>query len=637
VTYERLLTPGGMEILEAGVAESDDLSHLPVRLPGAASPPAELVHAGLGENAASNSFRNLRPLPPRVDGDNGLPDWASAKLKGAPSQTERSGSSMFSPLSEEKTRLHIFNTSHARSAIERSSTGQRLPPAKQRAASDADQTHRAPTSNNRGRAAQLRGFQCQHCEKAYACQDTLMLHLRLDHRDVPSAISYEEKENSSGGRVVVDAASAPDDWMPKVRQVLGSMSTTNAVWGGYNKHLGHFLACGGADKRVALFSLEESMPALYSIPCSSAVNAICGSDALLAYGLRSGAVLLWDLARKILAYQLPSYSQHGRICALWMSPDSTHLVVVTDCLVETWVRQASKAHYELAHSFETLDVNSRFRGQHSICGVVSAFTWPRTRKNGKLKVVEKGDFIMAVGARDTVTLWSLASGVVQEELMDISQTCNCVWMSPGGSLLATAGGSNKIMVWTLPDLALLHVFPCTHRVWALWGDARILASAGADSIITIRSLETGAMLMRLQRPAVVYGLWGSSDLGLLASAGRAAAYVAGTDVPTQARAGGSVTVRHLASKQVLYYVEGLHPGSDTECMWTNGRLLAWAGVEFVTVMALDSGQVLAPALRGLPCKLHRRSCCACARLWQILAYDTWSWDCVCWSSTAAGC
>jgi hypothetical protein len=392
------------------------------------------------------------------------------------------------------------------------------------------------------------------------------------------------------------------DWMPKVRHVTGSVDTINAVWGGHTKRLGNFLACGGADKRVTIFRLDQHMEVEYSISCTAAVNAITGSERLLAYGLRSGVVLLWDLEhRRLLAQQLPPYaSEHGRICALWMSPDSSHLVVVTDNLVETWVRTGDDGAagggeeggaglmLQLLHSFETPDVKTRFRGQHSLCGVASSFTWPRTRKNKEGKVVNKGDYIMAVGARDSVTLWSLTTGVVQEQLVGMSDTCNCVWMSPEGTLLATAGVSSKIMVWTLPDLALLHVLPASQRVWALWGDARILASAGADNMVTIRSIETGAVMTRLQRAGTVYALWGSSDLALLASGGRPS-----PDALSDPRAGGSVTVRHLKSKEVVCYVEGLHAACDTECMWTNGQMLAWAGVEFVTVMLVATGHVLA--------------------------------------------
>jgi hypothetical protein len=56
-------------------------------------------------------------------------------------------------------------------------------------------------------------------------------------------------------------------------------------------------------------------------------------------------------------------------------------------------------------------------------------------------------------------------------------------------------------------------------------------------------------------------------------------------------AGGSVTVRSLHSAQVLFQYEGLHAG-DTKCMWTGSNLLAWAGLEFATVLDVRTGNVL---------------------------------------------
>lgn len=46
---------------------------------------------------------------------------------------------------------------------------------------------------------------------------------------------------------------------------------------------------------------------------------------------------------------------------------------------------------------------------------------------------------MAVGEKDSVTLWSLESGEVLLELRDVVQTCNCVWLTPDANQLVTAG------------------------------------------------------------------------------------------------------------------------------------------------------------------------------------------------------
>jgi hypothetical protein len=46
---------------------------------------------------------------------------------------------------------------------------------------------------------------------------------------------------------------------------------------------------------------------------------------------------------------------------------------------------------------------------------------------------------MAVGEKDSVTLWSLESGEVLQELQGVLQTCNCVLLTPDAKLLVTAG------------------------------------------------------------------------------------------------------------------------------------------------------------------------------------------------------
>jgi hypothetical protein len=46
---------------------------------------------------------------------------------------------------------------------------------------------------------------------------------------------------------------------------------------------------------------------------------------------------------------------------------------------------------------------------------------------------------MAVGEKDSVTLWSLESGEVLQELQGVLQTCNCVLLTPDARLLVTAG------------------------------------------------------------------------------------------------------------------------------------------------------------------------------------------------------
>ena len=206
---------------------------------------------------------------------------------------------------------------------------------------------------------------------------------------------------------------------------------------------------------------------------------------------------------------------------------------------------------------------------------------------------KEGDFLMASGSRDSVVLWSLESGEVMAELSELDQGCNCVWISPDGTLLATAGASSRVMVWGLPDLELIFDFPATKRVWALWGNSRVLASAGADCCITLRSIETGAVLAALPRPGPVYALWGpiatdskrsiNDHIGdpLIVSGGKST-NSAGSQ-PAGKGQGSSLVVRYLKSKQVLFQLGG-EVDKETKCLWTDGRLLVWGGPGFVTAV-----------------------------------------------------
>jgi WD40 repeat protein len=162
--------------------------------------------------------------------------------------------------------------------------------------------------------------------------------------------------------------------------------------------------------------------------------------------------------------------------------------------------------------------------------------------------------------------------------------------------IRNCSGSNKIMVWELPELALVHVFPTTSRVWALWGDRKILASAGADSLITLRSMETGAILSRLKRPGHVFALWGPPDGTLIVSVG--ACKTSDTNTTRQTlnnllNVQGSIVLRHLKPQHVLFRCATNLHDAQTTCMWSNGTIVACGGLEFVTVVGFRSGKILA--------------------------------------------
>jgi hypothetical protein len=80
-------------------------------------------------------------------------------------------------------------------------------------------------------------------------------------------------------------------------------------------------------------------------------------------------------------------------------------------------------------------------------------------------------------------------GIVLAEIPS-EKTCYAVWLSPNCRILAAAGGAQSITVWSLPEVELMHAWNAPGRICALWGTSNILASAGSDRTVTIRSLDT---------------------------------------------------------------------------------------------------------------------------------------------------
>ena len=110
----------------------------------------------------------------------------------------------------------------------------------------------------------------------------------------------------------------------------------------------------------------------------------------------------------------------------------------------------------------------------------------------------------------------------------------------------------------------VHVLDTAPRTSALWGTSTLLASA-ANKCITVRSLETGGILLICPQNDVVVSLSGMAGGRLLTSAGRS--HVASRDLGYQAR--------------VAHEVKGINE-TWIEAVWGDGNVLAWAG-RFVTV------------------------------------------------------
>ena len=131
-----------------------------------------------------------------------------------------------------------------------------------------------------------------------------------------------------------------------------------------------------------------------------------------------------------------------------------------------------------------------------------------------------------------------------------------------------------MMVWSLPDLELVHVLDAPNRIWALWGNSTILASAGSDCTISVRSLETGAILLTYPRSGKVMSLWGPLDGKILTSAGF-----------------GNLTVHKLGQAKVVHDFQD-DQGAWVESVWSDGILLAWVGSKGMMARGVESGAIV---------------------------------------------
>jgi hypothetical protein len=274
---------------------------------------------------------------------------------------------------------------------------------------------------------------------------------------------------------------------------------------------------------------------------------VCVSGNVLVYGLKSGGVVMRDMSDggRLLP---PVPARPGRIFALWLSCDQrgTLLVIGYQGFIESWARSPDRADdvgrvgegdevyrswakfvgrgseveedvvqstlWRLVHSWEHRGFNSKALGQSAVSAGTTAYSWGPDCPKGTTIIAQGGPCIVvwlpfptAGGGANSKTprgcVWGKGPPTVVARIPG-EKMYSAVWLSPGCRLLVGSGGLDKIMVWELPDVQLVHVLQAAPRTCALWGTSTLLATASAsDKLITLRSLETGAILV--QYPQVV--------------------------------------------------------------------------------------------------------------------------------------
>ena len=299
------------------------------------------------------------------------------------------------------------------------------------------------------RSDNKRTFECTECNKTYAKEVTLAMHVRIAHPR-PASKFFSEPCKEADSRSTQAPAEVPlrvqkllepdEYWRPKMKYIKNLNTKTTTVWGSGEAG---YLACG-TSACVTIRKLS-SMKILQSFSCNAVVNAICGTEDgnILCYGLKSGEVIIRDMRQNgNLLKTVPK--SDGRIVALWLSPDATNLVVCSVGRVVVWGKnsqalgrsrslltraiveanslpgqvstflgsftkrqpEASKtgnitqSHLDWIKLYESEDtsMNSRWLGQHSLVAGKAAFSWGPE--------LPEGSTLLAMGG-SCVTLWYL--------------------------------------------------------------------------------------------------------------------------------------------------------------------------------------------------------------------------------------
>ena len=160
---------------------------------------------------------------------------------------------------------------------------------------------------------QRRVFRCKQCDKTYAMEFSLTMHMCIAHQaksatSLLSLLSSNDKAANAGSKVHeqqrASATGAEEScihallkrneaWRPKMKHVIKTKAT--AIWG--NGSAG-YIACG-VGSCITVRDID-SMKIRHSFSCDAAVHAISGSfdGRILVYGLRSGEVVMRDMHRQ---------------------------------------------------------------------------------------------------------------------------------------------------------------------------------------------------------------------------------------------------------------------------------------------------------------------------------------------------
>ncbi len=198
----------------------------------------------------------------------------------------------------------------------------------------------------------------------------------------------------------------------------------------------------------------------------------------LAAGYSSGAVLVWDVARRRLAYG--AWRAHRRfVNALAWSPDGRFLVsAAPDGTAVLW-------HWTPGHTLARLRT-LRWRPQPPYVPAVA--------------FAPGGATLAVADGRQTVTLWRVAalargqrSAARPSQRWHVAGHTTALAWSPDGTRLAVGTLEGRLLVYRAPGYRAGPVRVLGSPVWALaWSpDASTLAAGGADGVVR---LLTGAHL-----------------------------------------------------------------------------------------------------------------------------------------------
>jgi len=233
---------------------------------------------------------------------------------------------------------------------------------------------------------------------------------------------------------------------------------------------GQYLASGGFDKTIQLWSLETQQVVAtlngHSEPVTSLVFSPSGD--LLVSGGVDDTIRLWDVVQRKLIKLIDDRSDSVTSLMVALCPlKQTIASGSDDCTVRLW-------------NVNTGKLLRTFREKRAVTGI---------------QFMPDGDRLVTASSDNTLKIWNLATGECLQVLEGHSQDVLAFAIAPQGRLIVSGGGDNTVRLW---DLETQQVKILTgHLDWvksiALQPGGTLIASGSSDTTIRLWQWPQGTL------------------------------------------------------------------------------------------------------------------------------------------------